>query len=93
MTEYTVYILRTSKNTLYTGQTNNLEKRLGQHRAGKVGAKYLKMFDWIELVYCEKVADLSTALKREIEIKKMSKVAKENLVKLANDNHKTIPND
>lgn len=80
MTEYTVYILRTSKNTLYTGQTNNLEKRLMQHRSGKVGAKYLRMFDSIELVYSEKVATLSEALKRECYIKTLSKLEKEKLI-------------
>lgn len=90
MKQFVVYILKTSGNTLYTGQTNDLEKRMKQHQAGKVGAKYLRMFTSFELVYSEMVSGLSEALKREIEIKKMCKADKENLVKLANDNHKTI---
>jgi putative endonuclease len=85
MKGFVVYILRTSGNTLYTGQTNDLEKRLEQHRKGKVGAKYLRMFTSFKLVYSEKVASLSEALKRESEVKRMSKSAKEDLVKLAND--------
>lgn len=80
MKQFVVYILRTSGNTLYTGQTNDLTKRLEQHQKGKVGAKYLRMFTSFKLVYSEKVADLSIALKREIEIKKMSKVSKGKLI-------------
>ncbi len=85
MSKYTVYILRTSKNTLYTGQTNNLERRLKQHHDGKGGAKYLRMFSDAQLVYSEQVSNLSDALKREAEIKRMSKKNKESLIKLAND--------
>lgn len=87
MKQFVVYILRTSGDTLYTGQTNDLPKRLEQHRNGKMGAKYLRMFTSVELVYSENVESKSAALKREIEIKKMSKAAKENLIKLANDNY------
>lgn len=79
---YTVYILRTSSNTLYTGQTNNLEKRLKQHK-NKTGqsAKYLRGFKSFELVYSETQPTLSQALKREIEIKKLSHAEKELLIK------------
>ena len=76
---YTVYILRTDKNTLYTGQTNDLEKRLKQHGVGK-GAKYMRAFKTFELVYTEELATLSQALKREWEIKQMAKEKKEELV-------------
>lgn len=78
---FTVYILRTSKNTLYTGQTNDLDKRLLQHKAGKVGAKYLRAFDQFSLVYQEQFPTRSEALKRELEIKKLTKSQKEQLVK------------
>jgi putative endonuclease len=78
---YTVYILRTSSNTLYTGQTNNLEKRLKEHK-GKTGrsSKYMRSFKSFKLVYSEKYPTLSQALKREIEIKKMSHQQKEELI-------------
>lgn len=78
---YFVYILRTSSGTLYTGQTNNLERRLKEHSEKKGrGAKYLRRFNWVELVYFEKYKTRSKALKREIEIKKLNKAKKEELV-------------
>ena len=78
---YTVYILRTSSNTLYTGQTNNLEKRLLEH-ANKKGksAKYMRYFKSFKLVYSEKFLTRSRAMKREIVIKKLTRREKENLV-------------
>lgn len=77
---YTVYILKTSKNTLYTGITNNLERRLNEHKSKKAkAAKYTKSFDSFELVYTEQSDSRSNALKREFEIKKLTKVEKERL--------------
>jgi putative endonuclease len=78
---YTVYILRTSSNTLYTGQTNSLEKRLKQHRdkTGK-SAKYMRSFKSFELAYRETLPTLSQALKREIELKKLTHKQKEALI-------------
>lgn len=78
---YTVYILRTSSNTLYTGQTNNLEKRLKQHKdKASRSAKYMRSFTSFELVYTEIYTTLSQALKREIELKKLSHTKKETLI-------------
>jgi putative endonuclease len=79
--DHVVYILRTSSNTLYTGQTNNLEKRLTQHRSKtSKSAKYMRGFKSFELVYKEILPNLSLALKREIEIKKLSRKQKEALI-------------
>lgn len=79
---YIVYILRTSSNTLYTGQTNNLEKRLKEHGDKKSkSAKYMKYFKSFELVYSETHSSTSQALKREIEVKKLSHAQKERLIK------------
>ena len=80
---YTVYILRTSSNTFYTGQTNNLEKRLGDHKKGK-GSKYIRIFKSFNLVYKESKKTLSLALKREAEIKKLPHEEKEILIRLTN---------
>ena len=81
--DYTVYILRTSANTLYTGQTNNLEKRLKEHKEKNIkSAKYMRSFTSFELVYSETHSTLSKALKREIEIKKLSHAQKEALIKI-----------
>jgi putative endonuclease len=78
---FTVYILRTSSNTLYIGQTNNLEKRLQLHQFDKnKGAKYVRYFQSFELVYSENFATRSEAMRREAEIKKWTKAKKEALV-------------
>lgn len=79
---YKVYILRTSKNTLYTGITNNLDKRLEEHRSkNKRSAKYMRSFDNFELVHTEEFETKSEALKREAEIKSLTKIQKEILIK------------
>lgn len=80
--KYYVYILRTSKNTLYTGYTTDIKRRLAEHKGqyGK-GAKYTRSFDSLELVYQEEYATKSEAMKRESEIKKMKKSEKEELLK------------
>jgi len=75
------YILRCRDNTLYCGWTDDLEKRLKAHNAG-VAAKYTRGRLPAELVYFEDFGTKSEAMKREIEIKKMSKEQKERLAKL-----------
>jgi putative endonuclease len=82
---YTVYILRTSSNTFYTGQTNNLERRLIQHKnKTSKSAKYMKSFKSFKLVHSETCPTLSQALKREAQIKKLSHEQKEVLIKKNN---------
>lgn len=79
---YAVYILRTSLNTLYVGQTNNLEKRIKEHRSkNNKSAKYLRYFDSCQLVYSEECSTRSEAMKREFELKKWTKAKKEALIK------------
>lgn len=78
---YFVYILRTSSNTLYTGQTNNLQKRLKEHERKKGrGAKYMKYFDSFQLVYREKFPTLLEAMRREKQLKGWTKAKKENII-------------
>lgn len=67
-----VYILRCGDDTLYTGVTDDVEKRLAAHRAGK-GAKYTRGRGPLELVYMEEQTDKSAALRREYEIKQMTR--------------------
>jgi len=62
------YILRCKDNSLYTGWTNNLEKRIEAHNAGK-GAKYTKARLPVELVYYEQFETKEEAMKREFAIK------------------------
>ena len=81
---YVVYILRTSGGTLYTGQTNNLPKRLEEHKSKKNrSSKYMRAFESFELVYLEKLPTRSEAMKREWEIKKLSRKKKEEVIKSA----------
>jgi putative endonuclease len=63
-----VYILLCSDNSLYTGATNNLEKRFNDHKNGK-GAAYTKSHKPLKIIYSEHFPTRSEALKREIEIK------------------------
>lgn len=70
-----VYILRCADGSLYTGWTNDLEKRVKTHNAGK-GAKYTKTRLPVELVYYEEYEEKGEALSREFSIKKLKKTLK-----------------
>ena len=74
-----LYILRCGDGSLYTGITVDVEKRLEAHRTGK-GAKYTRGRGPLHRVYTEECGDHSTALRREIEIKALSKDDKEALI-------------
>lgn len=73
------YILRCSDNSLYTGWTNNLKKRLAAHNHGK-GAKYTKSRLPVSLVYFEEFSEKTEAMRREYEIKQLSHSEKEALI-------------
>ena len=75
MNTWKLYILRCVDGTLYTGITTDVEKRLEAHRTGK-GAKYTRGRAPLELVYREECGDHSAALKREAEIKALSREEK-----------------
>lgn len=74
-----VYIIRTAKQSLYTGITTDVARRLRQHQNNK-GAKHLKGHKDLSVVYQIKVGDRSTALKLEYKIKQLSKKKKEELI-------------
>ena len=69
------YIVKCSDETLYTGWTNNLKKRLEAHNSGK-GAKYTKNRRPVELVYFEEHDTKQEAMKREYAIKQLSRQTK-----------------
>lgn len=69
------YLLRCADDTLYCGITNDLDKRLAAHNAGE-GAKYTRGRTPLQLVYEEPCADKSAALKRELQIKRLSRSEK-----------------
>ncbi len=78
---YTVYILRTSGNTLYVGQTNNLARRIKEHlNKSASSAKYIKYFKTSKLVYSEEFETRSLAMKREYELKQWTRDKKEALI-------------
>ncbi len=75
MNKWAVYILRCNDGTYYTGITNDMDKRLNAHNAGK-GAKYTKPRLPVTLAYTEPATDRSAATKREAVIKKLSRAKK-----------------
>lgn len=73
-----VYILECADNTYYTGITTDIERRIEEHQTGK-GAKYTKGRTPLKLIYSEKHADRSSASRREMEIKALSRAEKTSL--------------
>lgn len=84
-TNYYIYILECSDNTLYTGYTDNLEKRIKNHNAGK-GAKYTKGRLPVQLLYYETFDDKKEAMSREWYIK--HKLTREEKINLINNQKK-----
>ncbi len=77
-----VYILRCGDGTLYTGITDDVLRRLAAHRAGR-GAKYTRGRGPLELVWQEEVPNKSAALRREYQLKQLSRSEKEQLIREA----------
>ena len=74
-----VYMLRCGDGSLYTGWTNDIEKRVRAHNEGR-GAKYTKSRRPVELVYMEKFQTKEEAMSREYHIKRMSREEKKRLI-------------
>jgi putative endonuclease len=66
------YLLECADGTLYCGITNDLDRRMAAHNAGE-GAKYTRSRRPLKLAYAEPCVDKSAALKREYEIKRLSR--------------------
>jgi putative endonuclease len=75
-----IYIIKCSDNTLYTGITTDLKKRIATHNNG-TGAKYTKHRTPVTLIYSEPSLDRSSASKREAQIKSLSRQEKLELIK------------
>ncbi len=88
MSFYYVYILETitknNKKRFYTGYTNNLQRRLEEHKKG-TGAKFCRGKKSIRLKYFETFLKRSTAMKRELEIKTYSRKEKIQLIRTFNE--------
>ena len=70
-----VYLLRCADGTLYTGWTNNPEKRLAAHNAG-TGAKYTRARLPVEMVYKKEFETKNQAMAEEARLKKLSRAEK-----------------
>ncbi len=79
MKSWVLYILQCKDGSLYTGITDDLDRRLAQHRAGK-GAKYTRGRSPLTLVYTEECEDHSHALRREIAVKRLTRSEKQELI-------------
>ena len=77
---WSVYIIQCRDQTLYTGITNNLSKRLKMHESGTSSEIYTKGRGPFELVYIESFENRSISTKRESEIKKLTKEDKKKLI-------------
>lgn len=73
------YIIRCADGSFYCGYTTDVEKRFEKHKSGK-GAKYTRSHLPLEIVYIEEFESKSDALKRECEIKSMTRSQKEKLI-------------
>lgn len=71
-----VYILECSDKSLYTGITNDLDRRVEEHNNSKLGAKYTRGRRPVKLVYAQKVKDKARALREEYRLKKLSRYEK-----------------
>ena len=71
--EWYTYMVRCSDDSLYTGITTDLERRVLEHNTSNKGSKYTKTRRPVRLVYNETHKDRSTSSKRESEIKKLSR--------------------
>lgn len=73
--QWVLYILECKDGSLYTGITDDLQRRLAAHRAGK-GAKYTKGRSPLTLRYLERCEDHSQALRKEIQVKRLTRLQK-----------------
>ena len=76
---WSVYIVRCSDTSLYTGISNNVEARINAHNTGK-GARYTRGRRPVELVYEEVAGNQGSATSREMQIKALSRSAKQQLI-------------
>lgn len=86
---YYVYIMASSSGTLYIGMTNNLERRVIEHREG-LREGFSKRYSCNKLVYLEEYQNIWDAKNREREIKKWRREKKENLIKQLNPHWKDL---
>lgn len=77
---YHIYLLTCSDNTLYTGITTDIKRRIKEHNSSKRGAKYTRTRRPVKLVYSKEYETKSEAMKEEAKIKKLSRKEKLKLI-------------
>ena len=82
MTKYFLYILKCHDQTLYTGITSDLERRIDEHNFSSLGAKYTRARRPVKLVYSKKFVSRSLANQEECRIKKLSRLKKIEMIRL-----------
>lgn len=81
MSDWLVYIIRASDDTLYTGITTDIVRRWRQHSGGVGGARFFRGRKPTQLVYLESGHDRASASRREVAIKKLTRQQKQALLK------------
>ncbi len=93
MREYVVYFMENPVNTvLYRGMTNNLERRVWEHKAKKIDG-FTKKYNCVKLVYYEQTDNVSVAISREKQLKNWKRKWKNNLIKEKNPSWKDLAID
>lgn len=93
MNEYYVYILSNFTNTtLYVGVTNDLKRRLFEHK-NKMLPGFTEKYNVDKLVYFEKVTDVKSAIQREKNLKKWKRIWKDELIKKFNPTYKDLSSE
>ena len=81
ITLWYVYMIETERGRLYTGITTDIDRRFRQHRSGKGGAKFFRSDPPIKVCYQQQFSNRSAALKREYQIKQLTRKQKLQLIK------------
>lgn len=86
---YYIYIIASESGTLYTGLTNNLERRIWEHQQNLIDG-FTKKYNCKKLVYYESTQDINSAINREKQIKGWRRTKKQNLIKTINPTWKDL---
>ncbi|WP_077623881.1 GIY-YIG nuclease family protein [Sediminibacillus massiliensis] len=84
--KHVVYMLRCKDGSLYTGYTNNLQKRIAMHESGK-GAKYTRGRGPFQIVFLERFETKEEAMQQEYRIKQLNRSSKEKLINSYAEGH------
>lgn len=90
MKQWIVYMVQCSDNTLYTGITTDLDRRLAEHNGATKGARYTRSRQPVTLVYSEYQPDRSAASAREYQIRTLPRAAKQALIRSRADSETAV---